>query len=595
MPLKECFRHIRRFYSPLSIRNKVFLFNISIIVLLIAVFAYNSNQISSKAIIDKAIKNSNRELVLIEGSLRTLVSDIEDFSRILSSDFRLQSELYKITKSEVDPVLEMDINSTLSEIISNIIKPNTCVTASSIISSNDIVFDAGGADNDYVNRSFDKSFINHVTDVRVPVWTGLQKLKLSNEKEDNVFAVSKSIVHKDLGKDIGIAVLFISESKFASVYMNNRTNEGDRFYILDENGMIVSTQNKEELYTKFDEKYYGIDRLKQDGHAIINDGKNKVLLTVHYYDDLKWRIISKVSISEITTEIGEINRMIFIVGSLCLLFAFAVSLILSTSITNPVRELVKIMKSIEQGGLDKRVSISSTDEFGMLSKGFNRLMDRIEGLLGEIYAEQKKRREYEYRLIQAQINPHFLYNTIETIISLINLGIKDGAITAAKNLASFYRISLSKGKDIIPVKEELQLINSYLAIQKLRYFEYMDFSVDFAEDILNCKVPKLTLQPLAENSIYHGLKPKGLQGRLSVKGYKHEGCVIFEVIDDGIGMSEERIRKVFSASETHEKESFGLVSVDTRIKLLFGNVYGLDIKSEQGSFTKITVKLPILD
>ena len=168
-------------------------------------------------------------------------------------------------------------------------------------------------------------------------------------------------------------------------------------------------------------------------------------------------------------------------------------------------------------------------------------------------------------------------------------------MTAAKNLAGFYRISLSKGNDIITIRDEMHLIESYLSIQKLRYVEYLDYRIDIDIEILNYRIPKLTLQPLVENSIYHGLKEKEDKGILVIRGFREQDAIKIEVFDDGVGMSEEEITRVLNLSRLTKdrvNSDFGVHNVDSRLKLLYGEEYGLTIESRLGEYTRVTVKLP---
>ena len=347
------------------------------------------------------------------------------------------------------------------------------------------------------------------------------------------------------------------------------------------------------------EKYLDKYKLEElsNTNSIINDidGKQS-LITVQTFDKLNWRIISIIPLDEITYEKNEMTKIIVVFGTICLIFAFIASYLLSYTISRPILKLVNIMKEIKSGNMKLRADFKEKGEIGMLGDGFNSLMDRINNLMDQIYIQQRSKRKNEFKLLQSQIKPHFLYNTIETIISFIKLDMKDKAMLTAKNLAGFYRVSLSKGKDIISIEEEMYLIDNYLSIQKLRYIEYLDYEIDFEDKVLKYQIPKLTLQPLVENSIYHGLKEKEEKGNLSIKGYYEQNGIRIEVLDDGVGMTEEQIRSVLNPPPKDKKSTeFGLHNVDARLKLLYGNQYGIIIESRVGEYTKVIVNLPAIE
>lgn len=385
----------------------------------------------------------------------------------------------------------------------------------------------------------------------------------------------------------------------ASVYLDNIVNENDKFYIINDRMEIISTQNKNEIYSKFDvKKYldgYNIDQISEVTSIIRNVEGKQTLITVSDFNKNGWKIISLIPLDEITSENREIRKLLIILGITCLIFAFGASYLLSYSISKPILKLTSIMKEIKSGNLELRADFKTKDEIGILADGFNSLMDKINNLVNQIYYEQKEKRESEFKLLQSQIKPHFLYNTIETIISFIKLNLSDNAMKTAKYLANFYRISLSKGKDIISIEDEMHLIDSYLSIQKLRYVETLDYKLDFNEEILKYQIPKLTLQPLVENAIYHGLRQKEEKGMIEVKGYLKDGIINIEVIDDGVGMTDELIERVLHRPQKNKKNmDFGIYNVNSRLKLLYGEKFGLTIESRVGEYTKVIVRLPAI-
>lgn len=605
MKQKKHSKTIKNMYQSLSIKNKIFFSNILIIVVSLCTLAFFANIVSSKAIVDKAVNNSSRELELIDKNLQTLTGDVEDYSRILATDKSLQNGLQKQMDSQAsaskstDSLQSLDIEHTLSEALSNIVRPNTQIAAASVMDSDNRFFDIGYADIANITTLMKPDLIRTIKEKQVPVWTNLFPFKYTDGTVENAFAVAKSVIHKDTGKTIGIVFLYLTESDIASIYLDNMKYKGGMFYILNQNGEIISTQNKNELYKKFSEiSNFRISHFEKS--QIIGTGKDKVLITTRNFDKLQWKIVSMIPLEEITVENKKINQLIVNIGISCLLFAFIVSFLLSRTITRSIFQIARTMKQIRHGHLNVRIDNRSLDEIGLLGEGLNSLMDRIENLISQNYEEQKTKAEIEFKLLQSQVKPHFLYNTIETVISFIKLNMKEEAIMASKYLANFYRISLSKGNDIIKISDEVQLTVSYLEIQKLRYVEYMDFTIDFEEDIMQYSIPKLTMQPIVENAIYHGLKQRNEKGYLKIKGYQKDKAIVIEIYDNGTGISPEDIEKLLKpskkqATELTKQTDFGVSSVNNRIKILYGDEYGLHIESEVGIYTKIIISVPLRD
>lgn len=597
--MKKYVYTINKLFNNASIKNKIFIFFTGILLISFSTFGFLTIKISNQAIVEKATKNAGRELALIERGLLNLINNAENYVRTLSIDNRLQSQLQRIEDHQLGSIDNLELEKSLSSASSNVVEPITHIAAASIISSKGNIFEIGYVENTSIEQYFTPDVIEAIRQRKVPCWLGLINMRYKYGGQEDVFSIAKPIIGMDTGHHLGTVVLYLKEKDLASMYLDDIVNENDKFYIIDEKKMIISTQDKGELYQSFDEKkYLGEKKLKDVTniqsfiHSI--DGI-QVLVTVTCFDKLNWSIVSITPLDEITSENKNITKLIVVFGIICLFFAFAASYMLSYKISRPILKLVNIMNKIQSGDMSLRANFKATDEIGMLGAGFNSLMDRINQLLEQIYIEQKLKRENEFKLLQSQIKPHFLYNTLETIISFIKLDLKDKAMATAKSLAGFYRISLSKGDDIITIKDEILLIENYLSIQKLRYVEYLDYKIEMDEEVYSYQIPKLTLQPLVENSIYHGLKQKTDKGMLEIRGYREENTVKIEVIDDGAGMDEELIVRILNkASNTHKSSDFGLHSVNYRLKLLYGEQYGIKIESKLNEYTKVTVILPII-
>lgn len=590
---------IKVILKNISIKNKIYIFNVLILLISLFIFAFLANKISRQAIENKARKNSIRELALIENSTENLTKNVEDYIRILSMDYRLQQQLELNRNSNKSLISNMDSDKVLSKVISNMVNPATKISAASIMDDDNILSEVGYVDNLCVYSKFDKNLIQNIKDKKTPVWTGLFNLKYKFGGDENVFGIAKNITDFDTGENLGIAIMYLRETEIASVYLNNMANKDDKFYIIDSQGNIISSQDKSDLYKKFKDRInignLEINDISNNQGMITYIGQKQSLVTMKAFDKLDWRIIGIADLNEITAENKQITKLLLIVGVFCLIFALGTAYLVSYTITKPILKLVTIMRNIKLGKMDLRADFESTDEIGMLGEGFNNLMEKVQKLMEQIYNEQKWKREYEFKLLQSQIKPHFLYNTLETIISFIKLDLKENAIKTTKSLAGFYRTSLSKGNDIITIREEVDINSNYLSIQKLRYTEYLDYKLEFDEEILKYSIPKLTLQPLIENSIYHGLKQKEEKGHLIIKGYKQDEMIKIEVIDDGVGIEKDKIHSLLNPSnEINKSVDFGVSSVNSRLKILYGEKYGLEIESELGNYTKVTVSLPAI-
>lgn len=322
-------------------------------------------------------------------------------------------------------------------------------------------------------------------------------------------------------------------------------------------------------------------------------------------DDIQEFVLYELKSSEMVNQHiqSNINRWMFTniaVLFLTLVFSFLAALLISSSISNPIRALNRTTASIAEGNFDVRVETGTTDEIAGLAASFNIMVVKIKQLLENSIKEQENLKKSELKALQAQINPHFLYNTLDTIVWMAEGNKSEQVIEIVRALSNFFRITLSKGKDWITVRDEVEHIRNYLIIQKIRYRDIMDFSIEVEEDILEYKILKLTLQPLVENALYHGIKNKRTGGSIWIKGHKQEeGKLLFQVTDNGMGMTGERKAEVqmeldSETTELYSKESgFGLNNVQKRIKLYYGKEYGLSISSEYTVGTRVMLSLPM--
>jgi two-component system sensor histidine kinase YesM len=273
-------------------------------------------------------------------------------------------------------------------------------------------------------------------------------------------------------------------------------------------------------------------------------------------------------------------------------------LFITNVLTRPIRSLEAVIEQVEGGDLGARVAPSGSDEVSGLARSFDLLMDRIELLLKEVVRDQEELKKMELRTLQAQINPHFLYNTLDAIVWMAEAGKKEEIVQMAKSLSSFFRLSLSRGEDWIQIEEEVAHVLSYLSIQKTRYRDILDYRVRVDDKARGMKILKLILQPLVENAVYHGVKNKRGGGTILIEiEHRDENSLLIRVEDDGAGMNPERleaVRRVLALKEFpgDAGPGYGLRNIRRRLELYYGGGSNLDIDARTGGGTVVTIVLP---
>lgn len=266
----------------------------------------------------------------------------------------------------------------------------------------------------------------------------------------------------------------------------------------------------------------------------------------------------------------------------------------SRQLTKPLQHLCRRFEEISAGDLTAREPIQAKEyEIQVLSENFEKMAGQLSQMMQDVETEQKRLRSAELALLQAQVNPHFLYNTLDTIIWLIEAGKTGQAVEIITNLSTFFRTGLSRGKNVITLAEEENNVRSYLEIQQRRYHDILEYEIDIPRALKDCCLPKLTVQPLVENALYHGIKLKRSLGHIRVSCRRENDEIVLQVRDDGAGMNAERLMQVRRSIEEGECVGFGLRTVHERIQMLFGAQYGLSISSREGTGTQVTLCFPI--
>lgn len=384
----------------------------------------------------------------------------------------------------------------------------------------------------------------------------------------------------------------ISEIKDAQVLaqnlLNTTTEKESRLAI---SSVLDLCKNLEEKIHQIEATKSYDDRQEQleNNVYVLTSLIQEFMYTYLYHEAVYLNFLQKEIFAQIVTEMVLISLLV--VGLILILTRYISRL--SRSITVPIVDLCTRVGEISAGDLSVRTPVASGEyEIRILSEGMEQMVERLNGQIEENMEKQATLRRTELALLQAQINPHFLYNTMDTIIWLIEAEKAQDAMDMVSNLSKFFRHSLSQGKDIITLQEEERHVCSYLQIQQVRYKDILQYTVNIDPALHGVPIPKLTLQPLVENALYHGIKMKRGMGHIYVTGRADGDDVLLQVTDDGVGMPPERLAELQQAIAGEERIGFGFATVHERIRLFFGAKYGLTLSSQKGVGTTVTILIP---
>ena len=329
---------------------------------------------------------------------------------------------------------------------------------------------------------------------------------------------------------------------------------------------------------------------------------NIYILTELIQDDIQYYIYYQTRYMDQVTDTlqSQIGRFMVVCSVLIVVLIIVVAIsavMIGSGILQPVRQLNQATEKIAQGDFNARAQVDSDDEIAELAVSFNKMAGNMQSLIDKVKEDERKMRKADLRLLQEQIQPHFLYNTLDTIVWLIESNEPDEAVTMVVTLSDFFREILSKGKEFISIREEEKHISSYLQIQEMRYRDILEYDIQLDQVLYKYQILKLTLQPVVENALYHGIKYKRAKGCIHIHGEKEGDIIRLTVRDDGVGMDEEELEQLRCQIEKPCQETekgFGLANVNERIHMYFGPEYGMKIQSQKGKGTTVEIVIPAI-
>ena len=583
------FLNIQKKYMDLKISTKILVVYLLFLISSLGLSSFIYQKIYYDIANNKVSELSLQTLYSIKSNVNNTISNVSYNSKVILSNNNIQNFL-RNSDNGVDLVEQRNINSYLTDLVESM------PYISSIY-----IFDNFG--HKYgVDKFSMKSFkFSRVEDAgwykEVMARKGFYILKLNAGEESGSITgenyISLIRVINDMAtpkQPLGILMINISESAFINCYSDIVKKYGTDITLLDEdNRSIVKKKdlnleliNEEKQYLRREEQYSVTERIKGIDYVFS-------FLTI---GDYNWKVISSVPFNDLSRESSIFYLVALAVILINGVLLFLGTILVSRLITTPIKKLLNSMKGVEKGNF-KKVSIhAGNDEIGKLRDGYNIMVDEIEKLIIRVIEEQKTKRKAELNVLQEQIKPHFLYNTLDAMGYLALSGQSDKVYEALEAMGGYYRRSLSKGSETISICDEINIVKDYLILQKLRYGDVFTDVYDIDEKVSKYRIPKLVLQPLVENALYHGIKPKGEKGVITVSAQLAEDMIQVSVEDDGVGMSEEKLDEILGDHLDSNDSSFGLRGTIERLRIYYGIRDVYRIESSQRCGTKVTIRIP---
>lgn len=409
-----------------------------------------------------------------------------------------------------------------------------------------------------------------------------------------VITLSRALVNNQTGEREGLFFVDLNYSAISDLCNNNSIEEKGYIFVLDAEGNIVYHPKQQLMYGGL--KTENIDAIMEcrEDSLIIDEGGDSKLYTMSKSKRTGWTVVGAAYTSELLKNNEQAQMWYLLVASILLLAVIGISSIISREITKPIRSLRDSMRKVQNGQFGTHVEVITENEIGSLGRSFNLMTSEIQALMEQNVYEQKQKRKSELKALQAQINPHFLYNTLDSIIWMSEAGENDEVVEMASALARLLRQSISNDKEEVELEKEIEYVKNYLTIQKMRYKDKLEFFIYVDPRVAHVPIIKLVLQPLVENAIYHGIKYKETKGNLKIYARPVDGRVEIVVADDGIGMDEDVMEHIFDEHRKEQKRNgVGVPNVQKRLKLQYGSEYGIRYESVKGAGTKAVITIPV--
>ena len=586
-------KFIKKVNRGLTLTNKLVLIFIALSMIPVIIVGFVSTGISGNVLKEKEIARRTEEITLVDNEVAEIIREID----LIALKYKLNTNVQKLfTQYEnIDDIEENFLKFEIEKLIFGYGDQFNYLLESTYIYSLDGIVCTNES---YVHTSlydyYKFDWFKDAADSGASKFIGDPEYRNGNR----VIPYVRRITDLKDNETIGFVVINIDEVLFRTTYLNSFPSSSALLLIVNSRGIVLTNTDRKYIGEDASEALgvFGISEQNLKEKSFQYNWQGKEMLVISSESEKQdWVYYTIVPMSDVNAGSAVIYRITIALVGAIVLFLIFLSYFLSKRVTTPLRELSSVMKKAETGNLDVTYSGNNYDEIGKLGDSFNKMTKKLKKSMQETINVQKEKMEAELKGLEFQINPHFLYNTLSSIIWLADEGRNDEVIKVTKSLASFFRISISRGKEMIRVREEVEHVINYMEIQKTRYGDVM-FMHDVDMEIRGFYTLKLLLQPIIENAIYHGIKAIKGRGIIKLRGIREGDDLVFIISDNGNKMNKQRAEELNKALNRigDTDLGIGLKNVNNRIKLHFGQYYGLKFGVMDG-YTVVEIRIPVIE
>ncbi|WP_244208931.1 cache domain-containing sensor histidine kinase [Paenibacillus ferrarius] len=574
-----------------SIHTKIALAFSCLILCTTVILSYSAYRLSTAAVTDTSLEYTKQLIDQVDKNIQTYIGNMESIATLSLSNTDLKRYLALNNPNESDG---KQLANQISSYFHTIVASRNDIASILFAGSN------GALVSDRTGSEF-KPFSELVAqEWYAKASKGSGEVTISSSHVQHLYpdeykwvvSISKQMPNPLPGAASGVLLVDLNYNVINDLCNQIQLGQRGYVFILDQTGDLIFHPQQQLIYSGL--KFEDIPTLMQakEGTFYTQETESNKIYTVST-TSFGWKIVGVTYAGDLIGNKKEMQLTSLMWGGIALIIALTISILLSITLTRPIKQLEVHMKQVEKGDFDIRVDVEGANEISKLSRTFNLMIAKIKELMNQTLEDQEVKRISELKALQAQIQPHFLYNTLDSIIWMAEMEKVDEVVTMTSALSKLLRSSISKGEELIPIAVELQHIQNYLTIQNIRYRNKFTYAIEVDSDLLSSSILKIILQPLVENAIYHGMKHLPERGHIRITGRRIGGMIELKVIDNGVGMSEEQLKGLtLKTRQTESGKGFGLHNVNHRIQLYFGELYGLQFESELEEGTTVTVRIP---